>query len=36
MANHVYNYITVTGTEEVEKVFDSLGETFTVHKVEST
>ena len=30
MANHVYNYITVTGTEEVEKVFDSLGENFTV------
>ena len=23
MANHVYNYITVTGTEEVEKVFNN-------------
>ena len=30
MANHVNNYITVMGTEEVEKVFDSLGENFTV------
>ena len=35
MANHVYNYITVTGTEEVEKVFNSIGETFTTQR-EST
>ena len=32
MANHVNNYITVMGTEEVEKVFNSLGENFTIQK----
>ncbi len=30
MANHVQNYITVTGTEEVEEIFANIGENFTV------
>ena len=30
MANHVYNYITVTGTEKVEKIMSDISENLTV------